>query len=82
MAGAVESTDPSSECSWYDTKPSDGKVPVLKLWVIWSTPSLSLLSGPLWSGVDEPDRVLSMSHIELFDIWTVCKQLTNAKLNC
>ena len=47
--------------SWYDTKQSDGEVPVmLKLWGMQSTPSLSLLPGPLWSGMVAPDRALSM----------------------
>ena len=32
---------------------------------MWSTPSLPSLPGPLWSGVVAPDRVLSMSQIEL-----------------
>ena len=49
-----------NECPGYDTKQSDGKVPVMR-----STPSLSSLPGPLWSGVVAPDRVLSMSQIEL-----------------
>ena len=29
-----------------------------------------------------PDRVPSMSQIELFDHLTMCKQMTNVKLNC
>ena len=34
----------------YDTKQSDGKVPlILKLWGKLSTPSLPSLPGPLWS---------------------------------
>ena len=50
----------------YDTKPSDGKVPVmLELWGIQSTPSLPSLLGPLWSKMVAPDRVLSMAQIEL-----------------
>ena len=36
-----------------------------ELWGMQSTPSLPLLPGPLWSGVVVPDRVLSMSQIEL-----------------
>ena len=35
----------------HDTKPSDGKVPVLELKGIWSTPSLPLPPDPLWPGV-------------------------------
>ena len=40
-----------------------------------STSLLPSLHGPLWPGVVAPDRVLSMSQIELFDISTVllCK---------
>ena len=41
---------------------------MLELWGIRSTPSLPLLSGPLWPGVVMPDRVPSMGQIELFDI--------------
>ena len=48
---------------------------------MWSSPSLSLLPGPLWLGEVAPDRVLSMDQIELFDIQTECKQMTYAKLN-
>ena len=67
-AGAVEYTDvqrvrpPPNECPVYDTKQSDGEVPVmLELWGIWSTPSLPLSPGPLWPDMVVPDRVLSMS---------------------
>ena len=46
-----------NECPRYDTKQSDGEVPVmLGLRGIWSTPSLPLLQGPLWPGMLEPDR--------------------------
>ena len=38
-----------------------------------NTPLLPSLSGPLWLGVIAPDKVLSMSQIEL---------RTYAKLNC
>ena len=56
-AGAVEYTD---ECSGYDTKQSDGEVPViLELWEMWNTPSLPLLSGLLWLGMVASDRALS-----------------------
>ena len=42
--------------SWYDTKQSDSKVPVmLGLWGMRSTPSLPSLPGPLWPGVVAPD---------------------------
>ena len=50
-----------NECPRYDTKQSDGEVPVmLELWGMHSTPSMSLLPGPLWPEVVVPDRVLSM----------------------
>ena len=56
----------SNECPGYDTKQSDGEVPVmLELWGMWSTPSLPSLTGPLWLGVVAPDSVLSMGQIEL-----------------
>ena len=71
-AGAVEYTDCTSaegqdptphpnECPGYDTKQSDGEVPVvLELWEMRSTPSLPLLLGPLWPRMVAPDRALSM----------------------
>ena len=60
---------PTNKCFEYDIKQSDGEVPVmLELWGMWSTPSLALLPGPLWSGVVAPDRVLSVGQIKLFDI--------------
>ena len=53
-----KSCPPSNECPRYDTKQSDGEVPVmLELWGIWNTSSLPLLSGPFWLGVIAPDRV-------------------------
>ena len=56
---------PPNECLRYDTKQSDGEVPVmLELWGMRSTPSLPSLPGPLWPGVVAPDRVLSMSQID------------------
>ena len=55
-----------NECPGYDTKPSDGEVPViLELWVMRSTPSLPSLPVPLCSGVVASDRVLSMSQTKL-----------------
>ncbi len=52
---------PNNDRSGYDTKQSDGKVPVmLELWGRLSTPSLPLLPGPLWPGMVAPDRALSM----------------------
>ena len=63
---SAEGYPPPNECPGYDTKQSDGEVSVmLELWGMRSTPSLSLLPGPLWPGVIAPDRALSMSQIEL-----------------
>ena len=45
-----------NECPGYDTKQSV----MLGLWGMQSTPSLPLLSGPLWLCVVAPDRALSM----------------------
>ena len=39
---------------------------MLELWGIQSTSSFSLLSGPLLPGMVTPDKVLSMSQIELY----------------
>ena len=48
-----------NECSRYNTKQSDGEVPViLELWEMQSTPLLPSLSGQLWPTVVAPDRVL------------------------
>ena len=41
---------------------------MLELWGMGNTPSLLLLTGPLWPGVVAPDWALSMDQIELFDI--------------
>ena len=38
---------------------------MLELWGMWSTPSLPSFPGPIWLGVVELDRVLSMGQIEL-----------------
>ena len=53
-------------CPGYDTKQSDGEVPVmLELWEMWTIPSLPSLLGPLQPGEVALDRVLSMGQIEL-----------------
>ena len=57
----------------YDIKLSDGEAEVLEFWTTWSNPSLLLLPGPLWSEVVVPDRVPSMSQIELFNDLIVSK---------
>ena len=46
-----------NECPGYDTKQSEGEVPVMLL-AMRSTPSL--LSGPIWPGMVAPDRALSV----------------------
>ena len=56
---------PYNVCPRYDTKKSNGEDPVMpELWRILSPLSLPLLQGPLWPGVEAPDRVLSMGQIE------------------
>ena len=61
-AGAEEYTDSfSTECPGYDTKQSDGEVPViLELWGMRSTSSLPSLPGPLWPGMVAPDEAISI----------------------
>ena len=51
-AGTVKYTDCTShDCPGYDTKLSDGEVPLmLGSWERRSTPSLALLLGPFWRG--------------------------------
>ena len=57
---------PPNECPGYDTKQSDGEVPVkLKLWGMQSTLSLPSLPGPLWPDLLAPDRALSIVLTEL-----------------
>ena len=90
-AGSVEYTncsfaeglDSPNECPRYDTNQSDDEAPImLNLWEVQSAPSLPSLPGPLWLAVVVPERVLFMGQIELFDIKTIFKQMTYAKLNC
>ena len=58
---SAEGEDPPPESPGYDTKQSDGEVPVMQeLWGMWSTLSLPLLPGSLWPGMVAPDRALSM----------------------
>ena len=74
-AGALDYTDcfsagvlapPTNKYPGYDTKQFNNDFPVkLELWRIQSTPSLISLPGPLWPGVVKPERVLSLSQIEL-----------------
>ena len=59
---STEEQDPPNEFPGYDTKQSDGEVPVmLELWQMPSTPSLPSLIDPLWPGGVAPD----MGQIEL-----------------
>ena len=63
-AGSVKYTDCTStgvrhpnKCPGYDTKQSDGEVPVMQeLWGMQSTLSLPSLPGPLWPRVVAPDK--------------------------
>ena len=83
----------------YDIKQSGSEAPVmLEFWGIQSTPSLPLLSGPLWPRMIAPDRVLSMGQKELNCVlllnWIAWKsnvltfklhtyaKLNHLKLNC
>ena len=69
LAGAVEYTDCTSG---YDTKQSDGEVPVmLELWGMRSTLSLPLLPGPLWPGMVAPIYGLNRTNCIFY-----------TKLNC
>ena len=55
---------PHNKCPGYDTKQSDGEVPVmLGLWGIRNTPSFPLLPGLLWPGGVAPDFVLPIVQI-------------------
>ena len=57
---------PCLVCSRYDTKQSNGQVPVLmELWGMQSTPSLPSLPGSFWPGVVAPNRILSVGQIKL-----------------
>ena len=66
QTASLQRSKPPPQVSWYDSKQSDGEVPVmLEFWGMRSTVSLPLLSIWLWPGVVAPDRVLSMGQIEL-----------------
>ena len=73
---------PTNEYPGYDIKQSNDEAPVLKLWGMWSTPSLPLLPGPLWPSGVAHDRVQSMGQNDLLYIKIVCKQMTYAQFNC
>ena len=75
---------PHNECTGYDTKQSDGEVPViLVLWGIQSTPSLPSLPGPLWPGVVAPDKrpIYGLNRTKLWFELTVFCILTVFMLN-
>ena len=68
---------PPNECLRYDSKQSDGEVPVMhELWGIQGTPSLTSLTGPLYPGVVVPDRFLFMGPLKLnyvlIENWILC----------
>ena len=51
---------------------------ILELWGMQSTPSLLSLPGPYWPGVVTPDRVLSMTQIELCtNKWLILNWIVN-----
>ena len=54
---------------------------MLEILVTQNTPLLQCLPGPLKPRVLAPDSILSIGQTELFDMWTECKQTTNAKPN-
>ena len=91
---STEEQDSPNKCLVFDTKQSDGEVPVmLELWRMWSTPLLASLPGPLWHGVVAPDGVLFMDQIDVNCVlmlnwinWNrtvlTCKPRTYTKLSC
>ena len=55
-----------NKCPGYDTKQSTGEASLmLELWGMWSTPSLSSLSGSLWPGVIAPDRTKLCAYAKM-----------------
>ena len=83
---------PTNECPGYDSKQSDGEVPVmLELWGMQNNPYLPSLPGPLWPSEVALGRILSVGQIELKSVlnwitWNrtflTLKLLTYAKLSC
>ena len=54
--GLKNKTRPN-ECPGYDTKQSDGEVPVmLELWGNVEYPFISIAPGPFWPGMVAPDK--------------------------
>ena len=58
-------TPPRKECPVYDIKPSEGKAPGLVIWGMRNSPSLPLLTRPLWIGVVAPEQVQTMDVLHL-----------------
>ena len=56
---------------------SGGEVSVLEISIMLSPPSLSLLRGQLKGGVVVPDKAPSKAHKGMFDLLTVCQQMTD-----
>ena len=90
MAGAVEypdcifveEKDPHpNKCPGYDTKSSYSEAQILEFWGMWSTPSLSLHSGPLWPGVVVLVRVPSRGQIEIFNHFLLLKPFNSEQTN-
>ena len=77
---SAEGEDPlPNVCPTYDTKQVvDSEAPVLEHLGMWSTPSLPLHPGSLWSGLVLPVRIPSMGQMEAFNH---LNEETNAKLN-
>ena len=62
IANMVQDHHPHNECPEYDTKQSDGEVPVmLELQVMQSTPLLPSFPGLFWLWMVALFRALSMS---------------------
>ena len=73
---------------YHNSKPFDGKAPVLKVWIMRIIPSLPLLPGTFLAEVEVPDRASHMDRIGLFNhmiylksFCTVCKQIRSGTLN-
>ena len=65
-----------------DIKPSNNKTPVLELSRMCCTTPLAFLPCQLRLGMRVPGGVPSMDQIELFGHLTMCKQMTDVRLNC
>ena len=79
---STETWDNPKECPGNDTKQSDREAPDQELWGIRSTYLLPMLRGPLWLELVVPDRILSIDQIQLFELLTVRRQMTDVELYC